>query len=319
MKKIVTIGGGSGQYVLLSALRDLPDADIRAIVSMADSGGSTGRLRDELGVLPPGDILKCLVALSNKREVYRELLLKRFNTNGKLNGHSVGNFLLTFTTQYVNCFTKGIRALGEILETQGQVLPVTTCDVTLVAELINGDMLRGETRIDITRGRGRKAIKEVKLIANKNNRIKVHEPAKQAVKTADYIIIGPGDLYTSIIPNLIVPGMKAAIKNTKAKVVYILNIMTKYGETDSYSGADFVNKVESHIGRPVDIVIANNRKPSSKLLGNYQKEKADFVVAGGLNDTGKRKIVKTDLLNTAGDLARHDTAKLTRIIKALII
>ena len=151
VQKVVTIGGGSGQYVLLSALRDIKNLRLKAVVSMADSGGSTGRLRDELGVLPPGDVLKCLVALSKKRNRYRELLMKRFNSVGskKLKGHSVGNILLAFLSEYINSFPAATLAFGELLDSQGTVLPVTINKIHLLATLADGKKVFGETKIDI--------------------------------------------------------------------------------------------------------------------------------------------------------------------------
>src|SRR3989339_1698395 len=160
--KVVTIGGGTGQFTLLSAIRDL-ELDITAIVSMVDSGGSTGRLRDELGVLPPGDILKCVLALSRNREIYRELLQKRFSGENKLEGHSVGNMLLTMLSQYTDDFPESVRALGEILDSAGTVLPVTTDKATLVAELTDGRRLYGEAAIDVPRGETRGRIKHTFL------------------------------------------------------------------------------------------------------------------------------------------------------------
>ena len=148
MKKIVTIGGGSGQYVLLSGLRDVKDIEIKAIVSMGDSGGSTGRLRDELGVLPPGDILKCILALSPDREMFRKFLLRRFERDSRLKGHNAGNLLLTFLSQFAGSFPEGVKALSELLNSVGQVLPVTLDKVTLVAQLKGGQRLFGESLLD---------------------------------------------------------------------------------------------------------------------------------------------------------------------------
>ncbi|MGM0629378.1 MAG: gluconeogenesis factor YvcK family protein, partial [Patescibacteria group bacterium] len=170
-KEILTVGGGSGQYVLLSGVRDVPDFNVTAVVSMADSGGSTGRLRDELGVLPPGDILKCVLALSPHREAGRSILQKRFKNNAKLAEHSVGNMLLTMLSQYCNDFSQGVEALADVLETKGRVLPVSTDRATLVAELTDGSWLFGESAIDVPRGDQKEKIKRTFLVPHHSDSI----------------------------------------------------------------------------------------------------------------------------------------------------
>ena len=317
-KKIVTIGGGSGHYVLLSGLRDLPNIDITAIVSMVDSGGSTGRLRDEFGILPPGDILKCILALSPNREWARKFLLKRFLSNTRLKGHNAGNFLLTILSQYAGSFPAGVEALSEILDIKGQVLPVTIDRATLVAELTNGEMLYGEGAIDVPRGDQREKIKRTFLVPHHTDQIKVYPPVVKAINNANYIIIGPGDLYTSITPNFLVSGVKESIKRTKAKIIYIANIMTKFGETDNFSIYDFVNNLEDFIKRRVDIVIANSYSPSLKILAQYQRQKSFLVKAPGKQEWGGRKIVKANLINVRSNILRHDSRKLASLINKIL-
>ncbi len=317
-RKIITIGGGSGQYTLLSGLRDLTNIDITAIVSMVDSGGSTGRLRDELGVLPPGDALKCILALSPNREWARELLLKRFSVNKRLRGHNAGNLLLTILSQYAGDFPSGIEALSEILGVQGKILPVTLNRATLVAELTDGTMLYGENAIDVPRGNQREKIKKTFLVPHYTAKIKVYPPVVKAIKNADYIIIGPGDLYTSITPNFLVSGVRSVLQSTKAPLVYIVNIMTKFGETDNFTAQDFVFKLEKFLGRKVDIVILNNRCPAERILKLYAKQKSLFVKMPRSPRLIGRKVIKTDLLNRAGDIARHDAQKLSQLIKEIL-
>ncbi len=318
VKKVVTIGGGSGHYVLLSGLRDLPNMDITAIVSMVDSGGSTGRLRDELGVLPPGDILKCILALSPNREWAREFLLKRFSSNKRLKGHNAGNFLLTILSQYTGSFPAGVEALSEILGIKGQVLPITINRATLVAELTNGEMLYGESAIDVPRGDQREKIKRTFLVPHHTVQIKVYPPVVKAINNANYIIIGPGDLYTSITPNFLVSGARKAIKKTKAKIIYIANIMTKFGETDNFSIYDFVSSLESFIKRKVDVVIANSYSPSLKILAQYQKQKSFLVKAPREQEWEGRKIIKANLINVKGGILRHDSRKLASLINKIL-
>jgi len=318
-KKIVTIGGGSGQFVLLSGLRDLEDTQTTAIVSMMDSGGSTGRLRDELGILPPGDILKCILALSPYQDACRSILLKRFKKDRRLAGHTAGNMLLTMLSRYTGNFPAGVAALAEILNVDGTILPVTIDRATLVAELTSGKRIYGEEAIDLPRGTQREQIKEVFLVPHHHDSISVYPPVLDAIETADYIFIGPGDLFTSIIPNLIVPGVKQALKNTSAKIYFNINIMTKFGETYHFSGKDFVNELEERLGRKVDGIIGNNKKPIQKILDIYAKQKSDFVNIDRTDPFwDHREIHIIDVLDTNAMIIRHDPEKLTRIILKII-
>jgi uncharacterized cofD-like protein len=309
-KKIVTIGGGSGQFVLLSALRDLKKIDITAIVSMVDSGGSTGRLRDEFGVLPPGDILKCALALSPDRESFRKLLQTRFKTKNRLDGHNAGNLLLTFLSQYAGSFPDGVEALAQILNIKGKVLPVTVDKATLVAELTDGSRIYGETAIDLPRGTQREKIKRAFLVPHHCDFIKIYPPVIRAIKQANLLIIGPGDLYTSIIPNLLVPGVKEALRKSRAKLVYVVNLMTKFGETDNFKVSDFVKVIEKTINRKLDFIIANNKKPTPRIINKYKKEKSSLVKC----DLAGPKVIKTDLMDTEADIIRHNIEKLKEVL-----
>lgn len=316
-KKIVTIGGGSGQYTLLSGLKNLENIDITAVVSMVDSGGSTGRLRDELGVLPPGDILKCVLALSPLGGTARTILHKRFEGGGRLGGHVAGNMLLTILSQYAGSFPEGVDALGSILNIKGKVLPVTIDKATLVAELDNGERLYGEAAIDVPRGGQRVKIKKAFLVPHHNDRIRVFPPVVEAIASADYIIIGPGDIYTSIAPNFLVEEVKEAVKETKAKIIYIANIMTKFGETDGFNGEDFVFCLEDFLGKKADIIIFNSLSPKSSVLNKYKDQKADFVVIKNSDSLIGREIIREDLLNINSPLARHDSSRLAELFKKI--
>jgi uncharacterized cofD-like protein len=319
MKKIVTIGGGSGQFILLSSLRDFEDIDITAIVSMVDSGGSTGRLRDELGILPPGDILKCILALSPYKRACRSILLKRFEKDRRLAGHSAGNMLLTMLSRYTGNFPTGVAALAEILDVDGTILPVTVDRATLVAELTDGKRIYGEEAIDLPRGTQREQIKDVFLVPHHQAFISVYPPVLDAIKDADYIFIGPGDLFTSIIPNLIVPGVKEALKTTRAKIYFIINIMTKFGETHNFSGKDFINNLEERLERQVDGLIGNNTKPTQRVLDIYSKQKSDFVYIDQTDPFWeKRALHLNDVLDTNATIVRHDPKKLSSIILKII-
>jgi len=318
--KILTLGGGSGQFALLSGLRDLENIDITAVVSMVDSGGSTGRLRDEFGVLPPGDILKCIVALSPHREVARLLLLKRFIEDRRLKGHNAGNMLLTMLSRYAGSFPAGIQALAEILDVRGRILPVTIDPGTLVAELTDGTRIFGEKAIDVPRGTQREKIRDVFLVPHHSESISVYPPVIDAAWWADFIIIGPGDLFTSISPGLIVPGVVEAFKKSRGRLLYVLNIMTKFGETHNFTGWDFVARLEDVFGREVDGVIYNSSRPDEKILAQYREQKAEFVEIDPADACwGKRRIYSDDLLETSGGIVRHDSRKLAGMIQRIIL
>ena len=318
-KKLVTIGGGSGQYALLSGLRDLEQIDISAVVSMADSGGSTGRLRDELGILPPGDVLKCILALSPHRDMARSIFLKRFTGDRRLRGHNAGNMLLTMLSRYTGNFPSGIQALAEILDTHGKILPVTIDKATLVAELTDGSRIYGETAIDIPRGNQREKIRDVFLVPHHSDSISVYPPVIDEIRGAHSVIIGPGDLFTSIIPSLIVPGVKEALQKTRASLLYVLNIMTKFGETHQFTGRDFVAKLEASIERKLDGIVYNNAKPSEDLLARYRDQKAQFVEIDNSDGWWEdRHLYAADLLETSGGIVRHHSGKLAEIIRSII-
>ena len=317
--RILTIGGGSGQFSLLSALRDLKDINITSVVSMTDNGGSTGRLTDELGTLPPGDVLKCIVALSPLRDAAQSILLKRLNGYGRLQGHTAGNMLLTMLSRYTDSFPAAINTLSEILELEGTVLPATTDKATLVAELSDGRKIYGESAIDIPKGEQRKKIKEMFLVPHYNNSISIYPPVIEAIESSDYIFIGPGDLFTSIIASLIVPGVKEEILKANAKIIFTLNIMTKFGETHNFRGYDFVKILEDYLNRKVDGIIYNKKRPDKHLVERYLDEKAEFVeLEKSENWIGNRVIYDGDLLDTSAEIARHDPQKLASLINKII-
>ncbi len=317
--KILTVGGGSGQFTLLSGLRDIEHIEITSVVSMADNGGSTGKLRDELGILPPGDALKCIIALSPYREFAQKIMLKKLNGYKRLQGHNAGNLLLTVFSQYAESFPAAIQTLSEILEVRGQVLPGTTNKVTLAAELTDGSRIYGESAIDIPGNAVRERIKDVFLVPHFDNTIAVYPPVIDAIRNSDYILIGPGDLFTSIIANLIVPGIKEALQETCAKIIYVLNIMTKFGETHTFKSYDFVNKVEDYIGRQVDGVICNTGQPGDKLLQKYTAEKAELVEMNNYEPwIGDRDIYAVDLLDNTDQILRHSPTKLAAVIQRII-
>lgn len=306
--RITCIGGGTGLFVLLSGLkRYAPQHGLSAVVSMMDSGGSTGRLRVEFGHLPAGDVRQCLVALSDAPEDLLRLMTYRFRNGGGLEGHSLGNLILTAAKDIARGEYEAIELVERILHVKGKVYPVTLTDSHLVAELKDGTVLRGETHID--RRKDTTPIRTVKL----DPPAQLFERAEQAISEADLVVIGPGDLYTSIMPNLVVDGMAGALKRAKergAKIVYIVNTMTKRGETDGFTASDFLSRIEGAIGVPIDTVLVNKGIISAEQKRAYEQESAEPVI----NDIhSHRKIVATDLVNRTS-FARHDPIKLAQAI-----
>lgn len=311
--KIVTIGGGTGQFTLLQSLRNFPNLEVTAIVSMADSGGSSGRLRDELGALPPGDILKALLALSSlPGNTARELLLHRFS-KGTLRDHNAGNMLLTILSQYSGSFLDAVRALGEILKIHGTVLPVTTGQITLRARLENGQEIVGEKNIDIPDSPQRPRIKDVWL---EPNAFALSETLC-AIKEAEILLISPGDLFTSIVPVFLVRGIKEALQEFCGKIIYICNTMTKPGETNEFKVSNFVRTIENYSGKKLDVILCNNARPNENVLSRYLEEQCEPVVFDLDAEWEGRRVVAADFL-AAGELARHNPVKIASILSQFI-
>ncbi len=314
-KKIVVIGGGTGVFTVLSGLKNYP-YQLTAILTMADDGGSSGVLREEFGILPPGDIRRALVALSNSSSVLAKLFTYRFQNGEGLKGHSFGNLFLTALERITGDFSKAIQEAGKILGIKGEILPVTLDKTRLFAKLENGYLVVGEKNIDVPKHDPNLKIEEIFL----NPPAKANKLAVKAIKEADFIVIGPGDLYSSILPNFLVQGIKEAVIKSKAKKIYVCNIMTKYGETNNFKASDFVKVMERYLGKGVlDYIIVNLRKPKKEYLKRYQKEKAQFVLFDEKNFTNFKnyKIIKAYLLRK-GRLLRHDPLKLAKVISKII-
>ena len=238
--KIVVVGGGTGSFTVLTGLKRYP-VDLTAVVAMTDSGGSSGVLRDEFGHLPPGDVRQCLIALSpdeRPTQTLRDLFSYRFDKGAGLDGHSFGNLFLTALTEITGGADKAIAEAGRILGIVGQVLPVTLTNAQLCARLEDGSEIVGEANIDVRKAGATSSIDYVYLTP----KALAHPPAVQALEEAAAIVIGPGDLYTSLIPNLLVEGVPEAIERSRAKVVFVCNLMTKRGESDGYKASDFVGE-----------------------------------------------------------------------------
>jgi uncharacterized cofD-like protein len=269
-KKIVVIGGGTGTFTVLSGLKKYP-VDLSAVVSMADDGGSTGILRDELGVLPPGDIRQCLVALSTSDLLMRKLMNYRFSS-GSLKGHTFGNIFLSTLQKITENFDEAIGKLSEILRLQGHVIPATLNKVRLVAFLTDGTVLRGQSLISKS---NLEKLKKITL----EPRATANPKALRAIQESDLIIIGPGDLYSSLIPNFLISGISRTMVRSPAKKVYICNLMNRAGQTDHFTTSDYARKIEEYLGGKLDYVIYNNEHPSPKLLKNYMREGEHLVLS----------------------------------------
>jgi uncharacterized cofD-like protein len=301
------IGGGSGRFTLLEGLRRTP-TDITAIVTMADSGGSSGRLRSELGVLPPGDVRQCLVALSTSPKLMLDLFNYRF-AEGSLSGHNFGNLFLTALEKTTGSFERAVEEAGRILSIEGRVIPSTLDRSDLFAELEDGTIVEGETNIDIPENDGRAKIRRVYL----QPKASATPKALEGILDADIVVLGPGDLFTSIIPNVLVGGMAEALKKTRGRKVFVLPLATKRGETDGYSAGDFVEQIKRYCGCEMDYVISNTARFSEGVGRAYSKDGAQQVTCGR-GRLGKAETIAADLLMEVEGLARHDPIRTAQAV-----
>ena len=316
MVSIVVIGGGTGSYTVLRGLKR-HTTDLTAVVSMFDSGGSTGVLRDEFGFLPPGDVRRCLLALSpeeSQTQVLRDLFNVRFEQGTGLKGHSFGNLFLTALKTISKDEAEAIQKAGRLLRIRGKVLPVTLDNRQLCAELSDGSMVNGETNIDIPKHDSSLRIKRIFLDKPANPFPEIFD----AISKADIIVMGPGDLYTSILPNLLVEGVAQAIAKSSATKIYVCNLMTKPGETTGFAASDFLSEVIRYSGgKPVDVMICNNKIGSQPLLARYARQMAFPVpIDSEAIESMGVSLLKADLI-TEPDLIRHDPNKLADIIVSL--
>ncbi len=323
-RRVVTIGGGTGTFSVLSHLKKYP-INISAIVTMSDSGGSSRRLMDEFGrQLPLGDLRMSLVALARNGALWREVFMHRFEQPGDtttqehkgVGGHSLGNLILKGLQDINNGdLLLAIEDAQELLNTAGRVLPVTLMQTVLCADLEDGSTICGETDIDT---RGKKDFETLSPI--KGVRLQPEDApgcpqAIKAIRRADTIVIGPGDLYTSLLPNLLVHDIAQAVRESEAEKVYVCNLMTKHGETDSYKASDFVNEIHHYLGGRVDRVILNDGSFSPDVLETYAQEKSESVIIDHLTLTQLVPSIVIEHLNLEDDsLARHDPERLVHAI-----
>lgn len=302
MKNVVVIGGGTGLSTLLKGLKLFP-MNITAIVTVADDGSSTGRLREEFNTPAVGDLRNVLVALSEVEPMVEELLQYRFDTYSDLNKHAMGNLLLTAMYNITGSLTESMESLSKILNIKGRVLPFTEDKAVLVAHTTSGEVIEGESKIT-------KAGKHIKSV-NYKNRVKTTPQVLKAVQDADLIIIGIGSLYTSIIPNLLTREMKKALKESKAKKMYICNIMSEHGETDGFNVSDCVKQINKYVDKDfIQVVLANNKKVPDNILKLYEEEQSAQIMIDkeNINKLGV-KLITADLLNINNNQVRHDSLK----------
>jgi uncharacterized cofD-like protein len=318
-QKLVAIGGGTGLSTLLAGLKRLVGKteeelwieSLSAIVTVSDDGGSSGRLRDELQMLPPGDIRNCMIALSEDSTLLSRLFRYRFRGDGELGGHSFGNLFLAALTEMEGNFTEAIRLSSEVLASKGHIYPATISDVHLIAELEDGTVVRGETQISASKAPIRRLLLEPEQCLPLPQALK-------AIRAADIITVGPGSLYTSILPNLLVAQVARVIGQTRATKIFVNNLMTQPGETDGYSAREHIETIKKYAPEiHFDFVVVNNRRISSEQAERYAAEGAYQI---GIDDNHiddaldqATEIVYADLLYD-GEKVRHNSDCLAQVV-----
>ncbi len=329
LPKIAVVGGGTGISAVLRGLRPFP-VDISAIVTVADSGGSTGRLRHQFGFLPAGDIRQALIALSretSQTQVLQALMRYRFMAGpAGLGGHNLGNLILTALTDLQGSDTSAISFLAELLQIRGEVLPVALEPLTLCAQYSHGAVVKGEASIDDPPGVSAEDVRISKLWVEPY--VSCSEEVTSALSSADMIVLGPGDLYTSILANIVVPGVRNAILSSSAKLIYVLNITTRYGQTQSFGALDHVEEVAKYIGKYPDVVLINSSPVSKEIVDIYARENKHLVK----DDLPQRipfEVIRADLLSkeihtkSKEDVVprsslRHDPVKIAETLISLL-
>ena len=321
MKKVVVIGGGTGNFTVLRGMKNY-EVDLSAIVCMSDDGGSTGVLRDELGVLPPGDVRQCLVALSNSSRLMRSLMNYRFE-NGGLQGHSFGNIFLSALEKVTGSFERAVEEVGKILAIKGKVLPITTNQVRLHMVLENGDLLRGEREILLSKNpiTGFRSIYLEPFP-------KADHHAIDEIMNADLIVFGPGGMYTSLIPNLLVDGVGKALRETEAKKVFVVNLMNKKIHTPDFNVSDHLREIQRFAGKDIfDYILVNSKDPPAELREKYAAE-ADLVenniggdprlIFADLLDIEETNYNPNDQIAKTRALIRHDAKKVAKELMKIV-
>lgn len=313
--RIVTIGGGTGLSVLLRGLKRYT-SNLTAIVTVSDDGGGSGALREDMGMLPPGDIRNCVVALANTEPILEKLMQYRFK-DGKLKGQSFGNLFIAALNDICGSFDEAVKEISNVLAVTGKVLPVTLEDVVLFAEMEDGTVVKGESQIPIKQQTSNQRIKKIFI---KPSNCKALPEAIEEIQNADALILGPGSLYTSIIPNLLVKDISKAIQKSDAVKIYVSNIMTQQGETIGYSLGDHINAIYQHADKlTIDYAIVNNGSISEYFLEKYSTEDAapveiDYNVVKDMNIG----IIEGDFVSVDKNFLRHNYNQLSEVISQLI-
>lgn len=303
MKKIVILGGGTGLSTLLRGLKLFP-VDISAVVSVCDDGSSTGRLREEFNTFAVGDIRQVLAALSETEPLFEELLNYRFNTTSDLNGHTVGNLILTALSNITGNMQEGIETIGKVLKLKGKVLPFTLDSPILIGKMQDGTIIKGEHNITQSAQKIESVYYEKK--------VKVNPSVVKAIKEADLIILSMGSLYTSIIPDLLSPELIKTIDNSKAEIMYVCNMMTQPGETDDFKVSDHVKVLNKYLGqKKINIVIANTGKIPKAISKKYATEEQKDSVPFDRDNLKDLKVITGNYVTISDNTIRHKVDKLS--------
>ncbi|WP_077330245.1 gluconeogenesis factor YvcK family protein [Virgibacillus siamensis] len=310
--RVVVIGGGTGMPVLLRGLKNLP-VHLTALVTVADDGGSTGRLRDEMAIPAPGDIRNVIAALSDAEPMLLELFQHRFAVGNGLSGHSMGNLLLAAMTSITGDFYTGIKEISRVLNVKGKIYPISNENMSLHAKMSDGSIVSGESKIPL-------ANKRIERVFLSPQPVQPFPNALKAIEKADLVVIAPGSLYTSILSNLIIPQVDEALQETNGKVVYVCNVMTQAGETTGYTASDHVQAICDHVGNDaVDSIIVHNEPISKNVRDVYAEENAEPVIydTDRLLEMGLQ-IIEGDIINHSRTTLRHDTHKIAKLLYSII-
>ncbi|HUF47621.1 MAG TPA: gluconeogenesis factor YvcK family protein [Vicinamibacterales bacterium] len=309
--KVGCFGGGTGLPSLLGGLKNNPWVDLHAVVTMFDTGGSSGQLRDELGVLPPGDVLKCALTLARNEREARAILLARLPmlAHGRLAGHTGGNLLLSMMEQYTGDFITAVDGLRALLGCQGRVSPITVERATLCAEYTDGSTTRGEVEIDAGQAGGR-AVQRLWL----DPPVAIHPSVAEAIRSFDAVVIGPGSFYTSLLPIFLVEGCREALADVPGPVIYVANLLTEGRGMDGFTAGDAARKLRDAIGRPVDVMIVNGAAPSDEALERYAAEHKRLLPPG--QPPAGCQVVEGEFWRRP--IARHDRRRLRSAVWAVL-
>jgi uncharacterized cofD-like protein len=304
-------GGGTGLPSLLGGLKSNPWLTVNAVVTMFDSGGSSGQLRDELGVLPPGDVLKCALALARNEREARRVLLSRMPLpeHARLRGHTSGNLLLSMMERYSGDFVAAVNGLCALLGCRGRVWPVSTEQATICAEYGDGSRTSGEVEVDAGQSAGR-AIEKLWL----EPEVTLHESAAGAIPTFDAVVIGPGSFFTSLMPIFLVKGAPAAVRGVKGPVILVSNLLTEGSGMANFTAAEAVRQISATLGRPVDVVLANTATPRDETLARYREEHKKPLPLGDVPSSCETVTGEF----WCGDIARHDRRRLAAAVWAVL-